>query len=91
MRLHRQMLLCGLASGRVDPDELSAARNDTLARRSSGGAVRELLRLFTTNGVPVDRSLVELLGEDGDSEDEANCSVDDSQDESDSLKGSIDI
>ena len=42
MRLRRQMLLCDLASGRVDPDELSAARNDTLARRSSGGAAPRL-------------------------------------------------
>ena len=32
------MLLCDLALGRVDPDELSAATNETLARRGSGGA-----------------------------------------------------
>ena len=38
VRLHRQVLLCDLASGRVDPDELSAATNETLARRGSGGA-----------------------------------------------------
>ena len=38
VRLHRQMLLCDLASGHVDPDELSAATNETLARRGSGGA-----------------------------------------------------
>ena len=38
VQLHRQVLLCDLASGRVDPDELSAATNETLARRGSGGA-----------------------------------------------------
>ena len=36
--LHRQVLLCDLASGHVDPDELSAATNEMLARRGSGGA-----------------------------------------------------
>ena len=35
---NRQVLLCDLASGHVDPDELSAATNETLARRGSGGA-----------------------------------------------------
>ena len=38
VRLHRQVLLCDLASSRVDPDELLAATNETLARRGSGGA-----------------------------------------------------
>ena len=36
--LHRQMLLCDLTSGHVDPDELSAATHETLARRGSGDA-----------------------------------------------------
>ena len=36
--LHRQMLLCDLTSGDVDPDELSAATHETLARRGSGDA-----------------------------------------------------
>ena len=35
---NRQVLLCDLASGHVDPDELSAATNEMLARRGSGGA-----------------------------------------------------
>ena len=37
---NRQVLLCDLASGHVDPLELSAATNETLARRRSGGAAR---------------------------------------------------
>ena len=36
--LHRQVLLCDLAPGHLDPDELSAATNEKLARRGSGGA-----------------------------------------------------
>ena len=39
---NRQVLLCDLASGHVDPDELSAATNETLARRGSGGAAPRL-------------------------------------------------
>ena len=69
----------------------SSTKSGGDSRRSGGGAVRELLRLFAVNGVPVDPSLVELLGEDGDSEDESSRSVDDSQDESDSFKESVDV
>ena len=32
VRPHRQVLQCDLASGRVGPDELSAATNETVAR-----------------------------------------------------------
>ena len=55
-----------------------------------GGAVRELVRLFTSSGVPVDPSLVELLGEDGNSEDdpfdseEEDDEEDENEDEDDS-------